>query len=32
MAKKIYSAVKKLRQFIESQSEEVQAEYVKMVE
>ena len=32
MAKKIYIAVKKLRQFIESQSEEVQAEYVKIVE
>ncbi|MCK5676192.1 MAG: type II toxin-antitoxin system RelE/ParE family toxin [Verrucomicrobia bacterium] len=32
MAKKIYIAVKKLRQFVESQSDEVQAEYLKIVE
>lgn len=32
MAKKIYMAVKKVRQFIDRQSDEVQVEYVKIVE
>ena len=32
MAKKTYIAVKKLRQFIDMQSDEVQAEYLKIVE
>lgn len=32
MAKKIYIAVKKLRQFVDMQSDEVQAEYLKLVE
>ena len=32
MAKKTYIAVKKLRQFVDMQSDEVQAEYLKIVE
>jgi len=32
MAKKTYIAVKKVRQFIDAQSDEVQAEYLKIVE
>ena len=32
MSKKIYIAVKKLRQFIDSQPDEVQFEYLKIVE
>jgi phage-related protein len=32
MAKKIYIAVKKLRQFVDMQSDEMQAEYLKIVE
>ena len=32
MVKKIYIAVKTLRQFVDTQSDEVQAEYIKIVE
>ncbi len=32
MVKKIYIVVKKLRQFIDTQSDEVQSEYIKIVE
>ena len=32
MAKKTYLAVKRVRQFIDAQSDEVQAEYLKIVE
>ena len=32
MKKKIYLAVKSVRQFIEHQSDEVQAEYIKIIE
>lgn len=32
MVKKYYTAVRKLRQFIDAQSDEVQAEYLKLVE
>ena len=32
MARKTYMAVKKVRQFIDSQSDDVQAEYLKIVE
>lgn len=32
MAKKTYMAVKKVREFIDAQSDDVQAEYVKIVE
>ena len=32
MIKKIYIAVKKLRQFVDTQPDEVQSEYIKLVE